>query len=478
MRKLARVVLVLAGVGVGVFFACSTPNPRDCSDGNCTDPNYPFCDLDGSLNGSANTCISVSCTPSQLKECRSNQAIVCNADGNNYDVQSCQRGCVEGLGCAECAPGTASCSGSALQLCNGSGFQESSPCNLGCQAQPAPHCAYLEAKYLPEVCATRSTTLRFDVTTDLTIDTTSDVSCTGGVIHQANAPDVCVVHAVDISVAAGKKLTVIGSRLFALVADNTLTMDGLIVGAATSTTNGPGGGSIISGTGDGGAGFSTFGGAGGDGTTAGGANNGGAAINLDTQTAFIGGPRASDGAVVLAGGGGGGVTLIACEDLLSVTGSIDVHGGGGKGGSGTLLGNFPGGGGGAGGNLVLQGYKISINGKLYSNGGGGGAGCSSFVSTGGCANGASGADGIPGLIAAAGGARGTGAHNGVGGPGAVLNYLPGVGGPPTDTTSGSTPGGGGGSMGFIQVFVGPGSGTVAPTEASPKLQTTKPILVK
>src|SRR5215208_2262002 len=83
---------------------CSTrPNPLYCGDGLCSDPAYPFCDVDGIFGDTRLTCVAVSCTPGELAACRGDQAILCNSAGNNYDLVQCERGCEESAGgCRGC----------------------------------------------------------------------------------------------------------------------------------------------------------------------------------------------------------------------------------------------------------------------------------------------------------------------------------------------------------------------------------------
>lgn len=82
--------------------SCSTPNPLDCSDGLCSDPAHPFCDVDGSFGPTTNTCVAVSCAPGETAKCRGDVAIVCNTNGNDYDLVSCERGCDPMFGCRQC----------------------------------------------------------------------------------------------------------------------------------------------------------------------------------------------------------------------------------------------------------------------------------------------------------------------------------------------------------------------------------------
>gem|GEM_PF-2675475 len=83
--------------------ACgSTPNPRSCLDGTCTDPRFPFCDADAQFQDVPDSCIAIECTPGEVVGCRGTDDVyVCNPSGNNYDVEMCPYGCANG-GCNEC----------------------------------------------------------------------------------------------------------------------------------------------------------------------------------------------------------------------------------------------------------------------------------------------------------------------------------------------------------------------------------------
>jgi hypothetical protein len=83
--------------------ACTKQNPRSCADGVCNDIAFPFCDVDGSLEGEPNTCIPVACTPNTFEACRGDEVVTCNAMGNNFDVTRCERGCdAASAGCNDC----------------------------------------------------------------------------------------------------------------------------------------------------------------------------------------------------------------------------------------------------------------------------------------------------------------------------------------------------------------------------------------
>src|SRR5262245_19084065 len=76
---------------------CSARNPKFCGDGICSDPELPFCDKDGSLEGAPDTCIAVTCSPGTFKACRGIETLVCNASGDDFDIIQCATGCKEGV---------------------------------------------------------------------------------------------------------------------------------------------------------------------------------------------------------------------------------------------------------------------------------------------------------------------------------------------------------------------------------------------
>src|SRR5688572_8858503 len=99
--------------------ACTKSNPKSCADGACTDPRYPFCDVDGALGGDAKECIAVTCTPDEFATCRGDQEIRCNADGNNYDLVQCELGCNAATnGCRLCEPNRTNCTNGTLATCD------------------------------------------------------------------------------------------------------------------------------------------------------------------------------------------------------------------------------------------------------------------------------------------------------------------------------------------------------------------------
>src|SRR4051794_8981722 len=103
-------VVSVLGALILTFAGCVSRNPRSCFDGVCTDDAFPFCDVDGAVGGAANTCIAVSCSPSEFAACSGDSAVTCNADATGYDVTSCPHGCSsEARSCNACEPNTSAC---------------------------------------------------------------------------------------------------------------------------------------------------------------------------------------------------------------------------------------------------------------------------------------------------------------------------------------------------------------------------------
>ncbi len=423
---------------------CTAPNPLSCADGTCSDGEHVFCDVDGTLSGIPLTCVAVSCTPGALAGCRGEDAIVCNSTGDNYDLTPCEQGCI---------------------------------------AEPEAHCAHLEPRYLPEVCDVAATSDELVIANSANFDTNLDTNCNGGVVAQVAGPEICVVRYRTIEIQPDITLSVSGSRVLALVADESLEINGILDVAATGNTDGPGGGFVISGGAEsgsnaaGGAGFATAGGAGGNSSADGGAANGGAAaIDPALLTALVGGTRSATfiapPELPNSGGGGGGATLISCRASVVVAGTIDAAGGGGK--SGFNLANIAsvgGCGGGAGGNVVLQGMNLSVTGQVFANGGGGGGGRPA-----GQQKGSNGLDGTRSTGGAAGGLS-LGGGDGHGGNGGAVGVQPGPGARSTDAQASA--GGGGGSVGFFQSYTPPGvTPTLSPSAASPGFQSHQEIMVR
>lgn len=94
-------VMRWAALLANCLLGCTTPNPRSCADGACTEPAFPFCDLDGTLQGEPNTCVAIDCTPLAVVACRGDVELRCNQLGNNLDSTQCQGTCSPSEGCTE-----------------------------------------------------------------------------------------------------------------------------------------------------------------------------------------------------------------------------------------------------------------------------------------------------------------------------------------------------------------------------------------
>jgi hypothetical protein len=132
-------------VGLLALSACSRPNPEACYDGFCRDPSIPFCDQDGSVGGQPNTCIAVDCTPGELEMCRGDQALACNAAGDNFDIVQCEKGCEPAQGgCRICGAGETACTNGTVATCDGQGnIIASEKCPLGC-FEDQPRCREID----------------------------------------------------------------------------------------------------------------------------------------------------------------------------------------------------------------------------------------------------------------------------------------------------------------------------------------------
>ncbi len=427
------------------LLACTKSNPAaSCSEGACSDPAFPFCDAEGLFSNTPGSCIAVTCTPGEIALCVGDEAIVCADDGAAYEHVLCDLGCVD---------------------------------------LPQPHCAYIEPRYLPDICDAPASQDSFAPTSSGTFDPNFDTNCNGGIVAQTGAPGICVLHYRTISIPQDVTLTVTGTlnmppgRAIAFVADEELVIDGILDLSALRGISGPGGGVILSGgttmgnnakPGGGGAGGKTAGAPGATDTQDGGAANGGAqAADPSFLAVLVGGAAAAQGGnpgqePLFGGGGGGAGTLVSCRSALTVRGTIDAGGGGGMGGL-LALASFPGAGGGAGGYVVLQGKEIAVTGMMFANGGGGGAGMRADQT-----NGSRGQDGS---LSDTDGARGGNPFNneGAGGNGGVGSSAPTSGKKPTQTPA--TGGGGGGSVGFFQTYTPAGrTPSLTPSAISPDFQ--------
>lgn len=422
-------------------------------------------------------------------------ARVCDVDGNEVEVDCGAAGCSADSGCGECVASTATCDGDVLERCGPDGtLAGRDTCAAGCidsTASVDAHCGYLSPKYLPDICDELAEEESFVVSTSATIDTALDENCNGGIVQQADGPEVCVLRYGTFRVEADATLDVDGDRAIAIVADESIGVFGVFDVSADGTVNGPGGGSIVtSGSGDiqvggGGSGFREPGASGGS-TASGGGANGGSAIDPVPLASLIGGPHGGSSgsglARVFGGGGGGAATLIACRGLVTIAegATIDAGGGGGNGSGGLIAAcsqtpcPAAGGGGGAGGQVVIQALEIELVGRMFANGGAGGAGGDHSASG---TDGTPGGDGSRSATSAASGGNAP-AGSGDGGDGGIQGTPPGVG-LARSVANDTAGGGGGGSTGFLRIVAPSGTAqTVNPAAVSPALSPTEAASIR
>jgi hypothetical protein len=485
--------VVLLGV---LAAACTKANPAaQCTDGVCTDPSVPYCDVDGSVTGEPNTCVAISCTAGEFKACSgSNASTVCNATGNGYDTQPCVDGCDPGSGCVSvtCTGGEAlRCDGDQLVTCNTEGTGAvAETCALGCNADML-RCNNVDpsnglATYLDQAAQQGDVTLPDGTTisTDNGTVTGPDgaIAVANTIIAQPGGPMLRVLMAKSFSVG---DVRVTGTAALAIVATSDITINGVLDMSADGAAGGPGastcsgggaGGYFTSGAfvrapaghsagyptflwtigGGGGGGFGSIGGTGG---TAGGALPGGGAgvINgVATLMPLRGGCPGGDSQAGPYGGAGGGAVQLVANGTVHLVGSGatkgQIHVGGGGGGAGAALGRdntsdntiavYGSGGGGAGGAILIEASSVVLDADtgLWAAGGGGGG-------WGACTPAPHGTDGPPNASTPTGGTCPTGTTPATaGGDGATT-----AGGGNGQMTMYGSGGGGGGGLGRIRI---------------------------
>jgi hypothetical protein len=417
-------ILVAALVGGG----CTKPNPASCEDLTCTEPGLPFCDVDGAIGGEPKTCIAVACTPDEFAVCRGDYAVTCNAEGTNYDITRCERGCdPETGGCRVCDPNQTVCANGRVQTCDANGQVVSSEsCPLGC-FDDQPRCREIDpsnnlAMYLDMVAAPPDLNLTdavFDTTTGEVLDGATTVTVPSFmVLAPSNGVSlrVFVANNVTIKKAIANK---IGSRdevtgpAFVLLAKGDITITDL---TALATAGGissvgcdgrPGTADepVVTGgvvqeiaAGGGGGANATDGGNGGDvvNSVAGGMK--GTAAGTQNLVPLRGGCPGGGLDFVLGGPGGGAVQLSSRTKIV-VGGNLDVRG---ADGGYSMVGQrgFAALGAGAGGGLLLEAPRVTLNAtaQLLATGGNGN-GCTPATTY--CGQGGVGAS--PGISAGRGG---------------------------------------------------------------------------
>jgi hypothetical protein len=419
---------------VGLAGSCTKSVNMCQSDSDCTNPAYPFCDVDGQYpasGGVKNTCTIVppdcpvarcGCTPGATT-CAMNTLTICNADGMSDTMTTCDVGCeTDGTACKTFAPSNA----------------------LGPSLQSA---AGLPALLIPDGAT---------INTDTGVVTAMD----GTIVHDGSVSSVVTSGSSMIRVFAAPTLTlqsvkIVGTIPIAFVAGDTLDIEGLVDASAHGSAAGPGaagsadacnGGRALDFScsiacmdpGAGGAGNALAGGTGGPiGGTA--AIGGVGEVGFSLVGGCAGGSEFFGGTLEAIGGAGGGAVQFVAGTSITLNGIVSLGGGGGTANAQGASSS----GGGSGGVIVFEAPKVSIgsSGGIAANGGGGG-GC-----------GVAGGDGTPDGVAAPGGSGSDCNEELWGGSGGIatsettdLN----AGGNMTGTVSG-TYGGGGGSVGRARI---------------------------
>lgn len=410
-------------------FGCTKTNPaKHCDDGSCIDPSFPFCDVSGAISGEPGSCIATTCSADQFVECRGDVELRCNADGTNYNLTPCDRGCDAAAGgCRLCEPGETACTNGQVATCDGTGaVVSSSPCPLGC-FENEPRCREIDpsnglAKYLDMVADPPDLNLL-----DATLTVSTGELTDGGVAFidvpsfmvsangAAPAVRVFVANTVNIQllrIRANEQETV--GPAVALLARGDIAVTGLVevrpgVGRVSC---GGGNGKYQTNcnhvaSGGGGGGHATNGAKGGDVTNT--AVAGGTAGIASGSPELVplrggcGGGGVPDGSNVdWSGPGlGGGAIQLSSRSQIRVDGIIDVRGGdAGMQRYEDQTDGLLAAGGGAGGGILLEAPSVSldVNAQLVASGGTGAGLCQGLNAT--C--GAGGAGAQPGTAAGAG----------------------------------------------------------------------------
>jgi hypothetical protein len=423
MRFVVGLVAVLA-------LGCTKENPHACGDGTCNDPQFPFCDTRGTLGGAVNECVAVTCTPGVFAECRGDTSVVCDATGENYELQQCVRGCDDETGGCHIDPSNdlgqyydMVPDPPDLELVSGTIDTHAGTINgentIPNFLVPAP----------PGGVAIRVFVARHVRLVDVVI-----------AVSSADAPALALLATEDIAIESSVAFSHSPYR-----AAGSVDLD--------ADDSCRGGDAVIAGAGDksaasglGGGGYGTPGGAGGNviaGSSSFAGGNGGGVVGIDTVIPLRGGCGSS-----LSSGRGGGAMQLTSMKMIRVVGLIDVSGQGGGtqsadvGGYTTSLVS----GGGAGGGILLEAPLVELGSqsRLLAKGGAGasrehdgGASTNQYPNPGGqCSDGTCGA----------------------GGDGAIAGTDAGAGQSVTfDGSASVTAGGGGGGLGRLRINTADGT---------------------
>jgi hypothetical protein len=346
-----RFVIVAALAALG---GCTKSQGAKCTaDSQCTNPAYPFCDVNGEFPASGG------------------DKNVCTIVPSDCPVERCG-----------CSPGATSCSADQLLTCDPSGkSQTMTACSLGCAGDGTRCLTFDPTNGLGPALGLAGMKSAVAIPSGATIDADAGtIKDTGGIAINADTL-VVTQGASSIRVFLAGSFTigdvsVTGHDALAFVASGDVSITGVIAAAANFDTNGAGAESAGTCLGEPGQ----SGGGGGGNATAGG--DGGQPDILSNPRAHggvaestfeplvggcAGGALGSAASPTAPGGGGGGAIQVISASAISIAGGLDVSGGGG---------GTDGGGGGAGGTVVLEAPTVGFSGTaagIYTNGGSGGA---------------------------------------------------------------------------------------------------------
>jgi hypothetical protein len=423
----------------GAIAGAGCTKKADQCNGNadCTDPAFPFCDVNGAFAPSGG-----------VKN-------ICTIIPPDCPVDVCG-----------CSPGAATCGSGQLATCNSDGMSTTATaCALGCSSAGNACATFTPSNNLAASLIAASTAPTVQIPPGAMIDTD-----TGDVQGASISSTVVTDGAVSIRVFMAPSFTLKGATFegtapVAFVASGPIEIDDtLFLSGDTIIVQGPGAapaGSPCDGAapqascgsgcqpGYGGGGNGAVGGAGGDLGTADGGAGGSAVVSFEP---LVGG---CDGGGDIPGGGGGAIQLVSGVSVV-LNAIIDVSGGGG----------FESAGGGAGGTAIVEAPSVTVTatGGIAANGGGGGGGCT-----------ASGANGPTGSSPAAGGTCSDATLDGGDGGAGSAAAMKGGNGASGDSST-STYGGGGGAVGRARIATADGTIQQDP-EATLSVAVTRATLV-
>ena len=346
--------------------------------------------------------------------------------------RACEVACGTGGDC----PPSLTCDGNGFCKPQGQAEDCSAPFDapvVAVDAPPSANARCFQQAFVP-ICLDPAPTN--DLMLDGDINTTTDATCSLIQIQTGTAPDVCVIAAKTITIQAGHVLRATGKRPLALVATDSIDVEGTIdVSSIHGQPRGAGGdtgscmvadnGGSVSSTGgvDGGAGGAAgasfkavTGGMGGNGDLA---SGGKTTAPVSSGDRLRGGCSGGRGGLIgtdvvsggIAGHGGGAIYLLSDKIQIGAMATINASGAGGS----APKARGGGGGGGSGGMIAVESTistTIMMGAKLYAIGGGGSSG------------GSNASPGVPGLEATGPMDTGTAVDNkggGNGGAGAIGN---------------------------------------------------------